>query len=155
MVSKGEGRCGGVGSAVRAALITLVIAATVGLSACSSATTEVRTEPVVTLSAAERDARVQGDLDGIRGGVQAYYNRYQRLPDSLLDLRDTPDSQPLIEDVPRDPWRTPYMLRRLDQDVLLWTSGPDLIIGTTDDIEMRVSFDGVAPQPVSAGEASP
>lgn len=121
-----------------------VASAAVGLLGCGGGEPALKADPSITFSPAQRDAKVQADLDGLQQQVQAYYKRYGDLPSHLPDLRDTPDGQPLLADVPLDPWRTPYMLRRLDRDVVLWTSGPDLIIGSGDDTQVRVSFDGVA-----------
>lgn len=125
------------------------VAALVELAGCGGGSA-LKTDPTITYSPAERDARVQADLDGLQQQVQAYFRRYGELPQRLPDLRDTPDGRPLLSDVPLDPWRTPYMLRRIDQDVVLWTSGPDLIIGSADDVQARVSFEGVA-QPAAEG----
>lgn len=108
---------------------------------CSSAaaprTPRVVDDPVL------RDARIREDIEALRAGVEAYYARYGTLPERLPDLRDTPDGEPLVERLPRDPWSVPYLVRRLDRDVLIFSTGEDLLIGTEDDQGVRISFEGV------------
>lgn len=93
------------------------------------------------------DAKLRDDLLALRGAVDAYYQRYGSLPSRLPDLRDTPDQVPLIETIPEDPWSVPYLLRRIDQDITVYSSGADLIVGSADDIALRFSFVGVERKP--------
>lgn len=125
------------------------------LAGCGPSVATLRTEPVVTLSPEARDSKVKEDLATLQQQVQAYYNRYEDLPDRQPALIETPDKQPLITELLRDPWRVPYMLRRINDDVIIFTSGPDLIIGSPDDVIMRMSFEGVSPQPSASPSATP
>ncbi|MDX9723156.1 MAG: hypothetical protein RBU37_20560 [Myxococcota bacterium] len=89
---------------------------------------------------------IRTDLLSLRGSVDTYFHRYADLPWHLPDLRDTPDQQTLLEAIPTDPWRVPYLLRRIGDDIILSSTGPDLLVGTDDDVELRVSYVGVTPK---------
>lgn len=103
----------------------------------------LRSEPTVVLDPAARDAKIKDDLGALQGQVTAYFHRYGSLPDRLPDLQETPDGEPLINELPMDPWSVPYLIQRFDQDVVIYTTGPDLIVGSSDDIKLRMSFEGV------------
>lgn len=117
------------------------------LAACSGPAVEppMRTRSALLLDPQARDAAIQSDLETLRQHVDTYVERYGELPTRLPMLRDTPDGVALMDAVPRDPWNVPYVLRRLAQDVVVFSTGPDLIIGSPDDIVMRLSFAPDAP----------
>lgn len=119
-----------------------LLAVTLTLVACSGTPTPPpgRTSPEVLRDPATQNAQIQADLAALRGHVETYLERYGELPTRLPVLRDTPDGVPIIETLPRDPWSVPYLIRRLQDDVEISTSGPDLIIGSDDDVVLRVGY---------------
>ncbi len=101
------------------------------------------------------DAQIRSDLTALHPHVDAYFQRYGELPDRLPALRDTPDGEPLIDALPRDPWNVPYLLRCIDQDIVIYSTGPDLIVGSEDDIRLRLSFVDVVRQEQEPDLAAP
>ena len=87
-----------------------------------------------------QDADIRSDLEALGTHVETYFNRYGQLPDRLPLLRDTPDGQPIIAELPRDPWGVPYVLRRLGDEVVIFSTGPDLIAGSQDDVALHVEL---------------
>ena len=127
-------------------VVGMITVMAIGLGACgpTASVSPRRAAPLVEVDAAAGETRALGDLKAIEQQVSEYYQRYGELPTRLPDLRETPDGVALIEEVPLDPWRAPYVLRRFDRDVVIYSAGPDLIIGSDDDVHLRMDFEGVS-----------
>ncbi|PIW01463.1 MAG: hypothetical protein COW42_04800 [Deltaproteobacteria bacterium CG17_big_fil_post_rev_8_21_14_2_50_63_7] len=157
MVCSKEQRKKAMMTTQRASLtLFLVILGAAVLVGCGPSTqTPPRTSSALLEDPVALDARIREDLTAIRPQVDEYFQRYGELPERLPALRDTPDGVALMESLPRDPWNVPYLLRRIDQDVVIYSTGPDLIVGSEDDIRMRLSFADVVREEPPVDEPVP
>ncbi len=103
----------------------------------------VDARPRFTYSSQQVDADLQADLEALQGHVTTYIARYGELPGRLPELRDTPDAVAIIETLPVDPWGVPYVMRKMGSELVIYSTGADLIAGSSDDAVLRLDFNGV------------
>jgi len=61
-----------------------------------------------------KDGIAKAELARIKDAVDQYRLTFGRMPETLDDLRNPPDNDPVLEKDPIDPWGHPYELKRLD-----------------------------------------
>jgi len=83
-----------------------------------------------------RVAKAKADVDSIGVGIQSYLLDTGKYPASLDAL--TQGDDPVIASIPLDPWQNPYKYvypgTHKPYKYDLWSSGPDGIDNTDDDI---------------------
>ena len=73
-------------------------------------------------------------LKNFKSNCEAYRLYYKKYPSSFDDLVNTPDNQALLDEVSVDPWGNPYHFEKTDNRIKLYSSGPDAMPNTEDDI---------------------
>lgn len=82
------------------------------------------------MSVSSRSERVRADMKSILDAVDLFEITHGRGPVTLDQLV----AEPLLKEVPVDPWGTPYELRACDRDHDVVSAGEDLRFGTDDDL---------------------
>ena len=88
------------------------------------------------LREAER-SRAEAQMDIITQQVKQYYLRHRKLPTSLDQLteEDPRTGEPLMEQIPDDPWGNPYEFKLLgNKKFQIVSAGEDGQEGTEDDV---------------------
>ena len=82
-------------------------------------------------------SRAEAQMDIISQSVERYYLRHRKLPSSLDQLaeQDPRTGEPLMEQIPDDPWSNPYEFKLLGNNKFqIVSAGEDGQVGTEDDV---------------------
>ncbi|MBO5754196.1 MAG: type II secretion system protein GspG [Proteobacteria bacterium] len=63
-----------------------------------------------------------------------YRIQYKKFPENLEALVNTPDGISLVDEVPEDPWGNQYNFEKSGNKIKIYSSGPDALPNTEDDI---------------------
>lgn len=74
----------------------------------------------------------------LKQNCEAYQLYYKKWPESLDALVNTPDNREIIEEVPQDPWGMDYIFEKNGNSIKLYSSGPDGLPNTEDDIVVNI-----------------
>ena len=78
------------------------------------------------------------DLQNFKSGCVQYRTFFKKYPNSLEDLINPPDGNPLLdsETVPQDPWGNDYFFEKTGNKIKVYSAGNDGLENTEDDITL-------------------
>jgi len=78
------------------------------------------------------------DLQTFKHGCAQYKSFFRKYPNSLEDLINTPDGNPILEGdkVPQDPWGNDYFFEKTGNKIKVYSAGNDGLENTEDDITL-------------------
>ena len=82
------------------------------------------------------------DLEALSWSIAAFFERQSRFPSNLDELTQSIDgSEPIIPNVPNDPWGNPYRFEAQANAFYLTSAGPDTVFDTDDDVTSVLAID--------------
>jgi len=134
-----------------ALIVLLVVVANVGRILISKASKGMTSsdgksdfiDGMIGKTAVDRYLEIKGKEDSfnfpaLKTGIMMFYTQHSRYPRNMAEFER---SESVNQDVTRDRYGKPYVLRFMKKNLLLLnSSGKDRIQGTTDDVEYRLNL---------------